>query len=56
MPAIEQVMPWLHLVFDAWEAYQEGKAKEAKLRAAAGKDAAHKDKKKKKHGKKNKNH
>ncbi len=53
MPAIEQVMPWLHLVFDAWEAYREGKQQEAKLLAKAGKQAAHKDKKKKKKHDKN---
>jgi hypothetical protein len=29
MPSIEQVMPWLHLVFDAWEEHRQTRAREA---------------------------
>ena len=29
LPSIEEVMPWLHLVFDAWEDYRAQKAHEA---------------------------
>ena len=29
LPSIEQVMPWLHLVFDAYEDYKRARAREA---------------------------
>jgi len=54
MPAIDQVMPWLHLVFDAWEAYKEAKKLEAKMREDADDEAERDDKKKKKKKKRDK--
>ena len=38
MPSIEQVMPWLHLIFDAWEDHR--RAREAAEREAAERAAA----------------
>jgi hypothetical protein len=35
LPSIEQVMPWLHLVFDAWEDYRRLRQSEATEREAA---------------------
>jgi hypothetical protein len=29
LPSIEQVMPWLHLLFDAWEDYKRQREREA---------------------------
>ena len=29
LPSIEQVMPWLHLLFDAWEDYRRRREREA---------------------------
>ena len=40
MPSIEQVMPWLHLVFDAYEDYKKVRAREAAEREAAEREAA----------------
>ncbi len=34
LPSIEEVMPWLHLIFDAWEDYKKSKETEAAERAA----------------------
>jgi hypothetical protein len=38
LPSIEQVMPWLHLIFDAWEDHR--RAREAAEREAAERAAA----------------
>jgi Collagen triple helix repeat (20 copies) len=35
LPSIEQVMPWLHLIFDAYEDYKKTREREAAERAAA---------------------
>ena len=35
LPSIEQVMPWLHLIFDAYEDYKKMREHEAAERAAA---------------------
>jgi hypothetical protein len=35
LPSIEQVMPWLHLVFDAWEDHRRMREREAAEREAA---------------------
>jgi hypothetical protein len=35
LPSIEQIMPWLHLVFDAWEDYRQQRDSEAAERDAA---------------------
>jgi hypothetical protein len=35
LPSIEQVMPWLHLLFDAWEDYKRMREREAADRDAA---------------------
>ena len=35
LPSIEQVMPWLHLLFDAWEDYKRLREFEAAELAAA---------------------
>jgi hypothetical protein len=29
LPSIDQVMPWLHLLFDAWEDYKHQREREA---------------------------
>jgi hypothetical protein len=34
LPSIDQVLPWLHLIFDAWEDYKKSKEQEATERAA----------------------
>jgi hypothetical protein len=34
LPSIEQVMPWLHLIFDAWEDYKKAREREAAEREA----------------------
>jgi hypothetical protein len=34
LPSIEQVMPWLHLIFDAWEDYKKTREREAAEREA----------------------
>jgi hypothetical protein len=39
LPSIEQVMPWLHLVFDAWEDYKRTREREAAEREAAEREA-----------------
>ena len=66
MPSINQVMPWLHLVFDAWEDYKHTRKRSAKEERKAQKlaeryvaneearngKAVDKDKKKKKKAKK----
>jgi hypothetical protein len=33
LPSIDQIMPWLHLVFDAWEDYRQAREREAMERA-----------------------
>jgi hypothetical protein len=33
LPSIEQVMPWLHLIFEAWEDYRRKRAEEDEERA-----------------------
>jgi hypothetical protein len=43
LPSIEQVMPWLHLVFDAWEDYKRMREREAALREAAEREALEAD-------------
>jgi hypothetical protein len=41
LPSIDQIMPWLHLVFDAWEDYRQTRLREAQERdAQAAVDAA----------------
>jgi hypothetical protein len=35
LPSIEQVMPWLHLMFDAYEDYKKTREREAAERATA---------------------
>jgi hypothetical protein len=35
LPSIEQVMPWLHLIFDAWEDHLRLRQNEAAEREAA---------------------
>ncbi|MGA9089120.1 MAG: collagen-like protein, partial [Bradyrhizobium sp.] len=40
LPSIEQVMPWLHLLFDAWEDYKRLREREA-LEAAEREASAH---------------
>jgi hypothetical protein len=34
LPSIEQVMPWLHLLFDAWEDYKRLRERETAETAA----------------------
>jgi hypothetical protein len=34
LPSIEQVMPWLHLIFDAWEDHRKMREREAAERDA----------------------
>jgi hypothetical protein len=34
LPSIEQVMPWLHMIFDAWEDHRRQREHEAAERAA----------------------
>lgn len=60
LPSIEQVMPWLHMIFDAYEDYKKTREREAAEREAlaaiesydmADADDDHKKKKKKKHRK-----
>jgi len=34
LPSIDQVLPWLHLIFDAWEDYKKTREQEAAERAA----------------------
>ena len=55
MPSIEEVMPWLHLVFDAWKDYREQRAQEAQMLAGADEDTDKKKRKKKKKKKRDKN-
>lgn len=38
LPSIEQIMPWLHVIFDAWEDYRRHREQEA--REAAEQEAA----------------
>ncbi len=38
LPSIEQVMPWLHLIFDAWEEHRQARERDA--REAAEHEAA----------------
>jgi hypothetical protein len=38
LPSIEQIMPWLHMVFDAWEDHRRHREQEA--REAAEQEAA----------------
>jgi hypothetical protein len=38
LPSIEQVMPWLHLIFDAWEEHR--RAREATEQEASELEAA----------------
>jgi hypothetical protein len=52
LPSIDQVMPWLHLVFDAWEDYKKHKVEQAQLLAEVEEENGKKDKKKKKKKKK----
>jgi hypothetical protein len=66
LPSIEQVMPWLHLIFDAWEDHrrmrEEAEQREAATQAALadehldsdaeGDDDERREKKKKKKDKK----
>jgi len=59
LPSIEQVMPWLHLIFEAWEDYKAQKHEARMAQLAAEHDAAlvddgsvHDGKKKKKKHKK----
>jgi hypothetical protein len=35
LPSIEQVMPWLHLIFDAWEDHRKLRERESAEREAA---------------------
>jgi hypothetical protein len=30
LPSIEQVMPWLHLIFDAWEEHRQARERDAR--------------------------
>jgi hypothetical protein len=39
LPSIEQVMPRLHLMFDAWEDYKRTREREAAEREAAEREA-----------------
>jgi hypothetical protein len=39
LPSIEQVMPWLHLLFDAWEDYKRMREREAAEHEAAEREA-----------------
>jgi hypothetical protein len=39
LPSIEQIMPWLHLVFDAWEDHRRMREREAVEREAAEREA-----------------
>jgi Collagen triple helix repeat (20 copies) len=39
LPSIEQVMPWLHLLFDAWEDYRRMREHEVSERDAAVREA-----------------
>ena len=34
LPSIEQLMPWLHVIFDAWEDYRKNREQEAAERGA----------------------
>jgi len=34
LPSIEQVMPWLHMIFDAWEDYRRQRQQEVAEREA----------------------
>lgn len=34
LPSLDQVMPWLHLLFDAWEDYKRLRERETAERAA----------------------
>lgn len=40
LPSIEQVMPWLHLIFDAWEDHRQKRAQEAAERERAAAEMA----------------
>jgi hypothetical protein len=35
LPTLEQIMPWLHMVFDAWEDHRQMRAREAQEREEA---------------------
>ena len=52
MPSIDQIMPWLHLIFDAWEDYKKTREHEAQTAAAMAAEIGDDEdggKKKKKH-------
>lgn len=40
MPSVNEVMPWLHLVFEAWEDYKDTRKRTAKEERKAKKLAA----------------
>jgi hypothetical protein len=35
LPSLEQIMPWLHMVFDAWEDHRQMRLREAQEREEA---------------------
>jgi hypothetical protein len=54
LPSIDQVMPWLHLVFDAWEDHRKMREREASEREAAERAEVSGDPEHEEHGKKKK--